>query len=82
MQCHLQAVDPAPISEAVMHKLAQAFELTAQEVLTDAQQIVGWNEPGDDLLVSLERRHAWSAERALRYLVSVRSALAGELDAS
>jgi hypothetical protein len=75
-------VEPAPISEAVMNKLAQAFELTAQEVQTDAQQIVTWQEPGDDLLVLLQRRHAWGAERALRYLVSVRSALAGELDAS
>jgi hypothetical protein len=75
-------VEPAPISEAVMHKLAQAFALTPQEVKTDAQEIVSWDKPGDDLLVSLERRHAWGAERALRYLVSVRSALAGELDAS
>ena len=73
-------VEPAFISEAIARKVGRAFALRPEQVMLDAQRIATWTEPGDDLLVWLERDHQWRAERALRYLLSLRSALAGELD--
>ena len=72
-------MEGVPISEALAQKIGRAFTLPAAEVVSDARQIAAWNGPADDLIVSLERRHDWNAERAVRYLLSLCSAIAGEL---
>jgi len=75
-------VEGARISEVVAQKLGRVFTVLPDDVVSDANRSATWHGPADDLLVALEQRHDWNAERALRYLVSVRSALAGELDQS
>jgi hypothetical protein len=76
----LYLVDWSPLSGQVAQKLGQAFGVTAAEVLADADTVARWDGQLDDLLVFLEHRHTWVAERALKYLVSLRTALAGEYD--
>jgi hypothetical protein len=74
-------VERAPISHAVAEKLGQAFTVASVDVIGDAERVVAWEGQLDDLLVWLEQRHGWKAEQALRYLVALRSALAGEMEA-
>ena len=68
-------MDQAPISDAALCTLAQDFSLSAPEVIADVLEIVNSTAPADELLVWLERRHAWTAKRAVCYMLSVREAL-------
>jgi hypothetical protein len=43
----------------------------------DAHQVATWQEPGDDLLVSLARRHSFEVRGAVAYLLSLRKAMRG-----
>ena len=65
----------APIGEPSARLLARRFSLRQAEVMSDARTVAGWAEPGDDLLVWLERRHGWSPRVALIYLQALRRAL-------
>jgi hypothetical protein len=69
-----------PISESIAQKLGEVFQVSAADVLADAERVATWDGQLDDLLVSLEQRYGWSAQGALRYLLGIRSALEGELD--
>jgi hypothetical protein len=64
-----------PISTSAARQIAGVFELAPAEVVLDAQQTSAWRGPADELLVWIERRHAWHARRALAYLLSLRKAL-------
>jgi len=68
--------DP-PISDSAARQIASTFKLPVPEVFLDARQVSTWAAPGDDLLVSLEHRHAFLARQAVAYLVSLRKALQG-----
>jgi hypothetical protein len=67
---------PEPlISGAVAREIASCFKLSVRDIVLDAQAVSGWDRPADDLLVSLEHRHEWTARAALAYLLSLRHAL-------
>jgi hypothetical protein len=38
------------------------------DVIADAQQVIDWRGPIDDLMVSIEQRYQWSAITTARYL--------------
>ena len=55
--------------------IAEAYGLSAAEVLVDADTVQGWHAPQDDLLHELSRAHNWGAELAVRYLGALRRGL-------
>jgi hypothetical protein len=65
----------SPISEAAAQLIGDVFKLPIAEIMTDARVVAAWQDPSDELLVRLARRHAWQAGVALTYLASLRSAL-------
>ena len=72
-----QSGSPAepPISDRAARQIASGFTVSVADVMLDAEQVAGWNDPADDLLVWLARRHGWTARGALAYLLSLRNAL-------
>ena len=69
--------EASPIDERDAGLIATAFKLSVQDVIMDAHQVATWQEPGDDLLVSLARRHSFEVRGAVAYLLSLRKAMRG-----
>jgi hypothetical protein len=69
-----QQVSP-PLSISIARRIAHAFGFTVADVQMDAQQVVRWDDPADELLVWMEQRYHWKARSAFVYLRSLRSAL-------
>jgi hypothetical protein len=65
----------SPIDARDARQIAAAFGLSEQNVILDAQQVAAWQDPADDLLVSLARRHAFQLRGAVAYLLSLRMAM-------
>ena len=57
--------------------LAEAYELSPDEVEQDFAVLQAHASSGIDLLESLRRRHAWSASTCVYYLAALRRALRG-----
>ena len=51
--------------------LAAAFEVPWREAIDDARTAWTWNQPADDLVVRLARRHGWCAEEVVLYLTAL-----------
>ena len=71
--------DSSPITDSAARQIAGAFRLVAPEVIMDARQVRTWAGTTDDLVVTLERQHAFSAGVAVVYLLCLRSALRSTL---
>jgi hypothetical protein len=56
------------LSPATLRLLTSGFEITDVEVREDATQVTNWSAPRDELLVHIEKRYAWPAKTAARYL--------------
>jgi histone H3/H4 len=76
-------VERAPSGQLPAHRfgpqvraiLSEAFELGSEKVVRDADELAGLDEPLDDLLVRICRRHTWPAATGAIYLGALRSAL-------
>jgi hypothetical protein len=66
-----------PFSISIARRIAHAFGFTVADVIVDAQQVIKWDDPADELLVWLEQRHHWQASSAFVYLRALRAALRG-----
>ena len=77
MPGHTGSQQDPPISDSAARQIASAFKLPVSEIFLDARQVETWGGPADDLLVSLEHRHAFRARHTVSYLVSLRKALQG-----
>ena len=63
------------LSPSVLRLLMTSFDLSAEAVIADVEQVLVWRDANDDLLVWLEQRHEWSARTTARYLRHVRFSL-------
>jgi hypothetical protein len=57
--------------------LARSYELNRQDVAADALVVETWNQPADELVVWLTRRHGWSGELSVSYLTALKTVCAG-----
>ena len=63
------------LSPSALRHLSSEFELSDRDVVADATQVRTYTGPRDELLVNVERRYAWPAKTAARYLRNLLLAL-------
>lgn len=65
-----RVIDPgrALLTPLRLERLASAFELSADDVASDAALILGWRGSATALLAELDERHAWYSNEADCYV--------------
>jgi len=56
--------------------IARSYELISQDVAADALVVETWQQPADELVVWLSRRHGWRADLSVSYLTTLKSVFA------